>query len=95
MLTVEGFDAAYEKWSPLLRGLDDNELSVIAMGLAFMMVVPVWYHKDQLERMVGESISDGMLCEFFHYLWESDIDSHVGDLVISYWKWWKENEYES
>ncbi len=96
MITIEGLDAAYEKWTPLLRDLkDENDLSTIAIGLSCKMVLPAWYHKDQLEQMVGESISDEMLRQFIHDLWHSDIDSHVGELVIAYWKSWKENECES
>ena len=53
----ERFQRASEKWVPLLRVLADDELTAVAIGLAYMMLVPVWYDKDQLETIVDQSIS--------------------------------------
>ena len=86
MYSVDGFQAAHDKWVPRLRDLNDDELSVIAIGLAYKMVMPAWYHKDQLETMVDQSISEEAFRGFLRYIEKSDIDSHVGDLVVDYWK---------
>jgi hypothetical protein len=96
MYSVEGFDAAREKWNPMFRaGLNDDELAYIVIGLAYKMLIPVWYHKDQLENMIGQSISEEAFQGFLSFIDDSDIDSEVGDLVIDYWKtFWEENQEE-
>ena len=46
----ERFQRACEKWVPLLRVLADDELTAVAIGLAYTMLVPVCITRTNLKR---------------------------------------------
>lgn len=85
MTFSDNYDSLRQKWSDTFANLSDEELMAITAALSDTLIIPNWFDRAVLAKMLHEPVDQAAYDAFRQKLRDYRIDDEVSDRIIEIW----------